>query len=73
MMLSTFKRGCANHPDNFCYVCGEYTPLADRVKVNSRIKNLHTSTILHAKWATKTKNGPHISAVTVAEQVFYFG
>ena len=37
MMLSTPKRGCVYHPDNFCYVCGEYTPLAHRVKLNSRI------------------------------------
>ena len=27
-----------NHPDNFCYVCGEYTPPAHRVKLNSRIR-----------------------------------
>ena len=38
MMLSTSKRSCVNHPDNFCYVCGEYTPPAHRVKINSRIK-----------------------------------
>ena len=38
MMLSTSKRGCINHSDNFCYVCGEYTPPAHRVKINSRIK-----------------------------------
>ena len=38
MILSTPKRGCANHPDNFCYVRGEYTPPAHCVKINSRIK-----------------------------------
>ena len=38
MMLSSSKRGCINHPDNFCYVCGEYTPPAHRVKLNSRIR-----------------------------------
>ena len=37
MMLSTSKRSCVNHPDNF-YVCGEYTPPAHRVMINSRIK-----------------------------------
>ena len=38
MMLSTSKHSCVNHPDNFCYVCGEYTPPAHHVKINSRIK-----------------------------------
>ena len=37
-MLSSSKHGCINHPDNFCYVCGEYTPPAHRVKLNSRIR-----------------------------------
>ena len=36
-MLSTSKRSCVNHPDNFYYVCGEYTPPAHRVKIDSRI------------------------------------
>ena len=38
MMLSSSKRDCINHPDNFCYVCGEYTLPAHRVKLNSRIR-----------------------------------
>ena len=38
MIRSTHKRGCVNHPDNFCYVCGEYTPPAHRVNLNSRIR-----------------------------------
>ena len=38
MMLSNSKHGCINHPENFCYVCGEYTPPAHRVKLNSRIR-----------------------------------
>ena len=38
MMLSSSKRGYINHPDNFCYVRGEYTPPAHRVKLNSRIR-----------------------------------
>ena len=37
MMPSSSKRGCINHPDNFCYVCGEYIPPAHRVNLNSRI------------------------------------
>ena len=38
MMLSIPKRGCVNHYNNFYYVCSEYTPLAHRVKLNSRIR-----------------------------------
>ena len=38
MMLSSSKRGCINHPNNFFYVCGEYTPPAHRVKLNNRIR-----------------------------------
>ena len=37
-MLSTPKRGCVNHSDNFCCVCDEYTLLAHRLKLNSRIR-----------------------------------
>ena len=40
-MLSTSKRDGVNHPDNFRYVCGEYTPLAHRVKLNSRIRHAY--------------------------------
>ena len=38
LILLTTIRGCANHPDNFRYVCGEYTLLAYRVKQNRKIR-----------------------------------
>ena len=41
MMPSIPKRGCVDHHNNFCYVCGEYTPLAQRVKLNSRIRHAY--------------------------------
>ena len=62
MMLFSSKRGCINRPENFCYVCCEYTPPAHRVKLNSRIGYAYKH----------YKNGPHIFAATVAEQVFCF-
>ena len=37
-MLSTVKRGCIDHSDNICYICGEYIPPAHHVLLNSRIK-----------------------------------
>ena len=72
MMLSSSKRGCINHPDNFCYVCGEYTPPAHRVKLNSRITYAYKH-YFACQVGNQDKNGPHIFAATVAEQVFYFG
>ena len=72
MLLSSSKRGCINHPDNFCYVCGEYTPTAYHVKLNSRIRYA-CKHYFACQVATKIKNGPHIFAATVAEQVFCFG
>ena len=41
MMPSIPKRVCVDHHNNFCYVCGEYTPLAQRVKLNSRIRHAY--------------------------------
>ena len=37
MPPSSTKR-CINHPDNFCYICVEYTPPTHRAKLSSRIK-----------------------------------
>ena len=58
-MLSSSKRGCINHSDNFCYVCGEYTPPAHRVKLNSRIRYAYKHYFAcqvgnqHKKWAPR--------------------
>ena len=40
-MLSTSKRGCVKHPDNFCYACDDYAPLAHRLMLNSRIRHAY--------------------------------
>ena len=30
--MSSHRRKCKNHPDNFCYICGKYKPPAHRKK-----------------------------------------
>ena len=72
MMLSSPKRGCVNHPDNFCYVCGKYTPLAHRVKLNSRLRYAYKHFRMPSR-RPRYKKWTHIFAPTVAEQVFCFG
>ena len=37
-MPPSSKRHGINHPDNFCYICGAYTPPTHRAKLSSRIK-----------------------------------
>ena len=40
-MPPSSKRRCINHPDNFCYICCEYTPPTHRAKLSNRIKLAH--------------------------------
>ena len=37
-MSSSSRRCCTNHPDNFCYICGQYTPPAHRMTLSHRVK-----------------------------------
>ena len=60
MKLSTPKRGCVNHPDNFCYVCSDYTPLAHRVKLNSRISYAYKNYFACQVGDQDKKWAPHI-------------
>ena len=71
-MPPSCKRRCINHPDNFCYICGEYTPPTHHAKLSSRMKLVYAH-FLDAKWVMKTRNGRHIFVAIVAEQVFCFG
>ena len=60
MMLSTSKHSCVNHPDNFCYVSGEYTPPAHSVKINSRIKFVYKHYFARQIGDQDKKWAPHI-------------
>lgn len=37
-MASTSRRSCVNHPDVFCYVCGEYTVKESRKTISEFVK-----------------------------------
>ena len=32
------NRGCINHPDNFCYICGQFTTRDQRKNLSSKVK-----------------------------------
>lgn len=31
------RRGCVNHPDNFCYICGQFTPSDQRRNLTKKV------------------------------------
>ena len=35
------RRTCVNHPDNFCYVCGKFTPSDQRKNITSKMKTAY--------------------------------
>lgn len=35
------RRGCKNSPDNFCYICGRYTPSKQRRNLAERVKTAY--------------------------------
>ena len=55
--MSSRKRKCKNDPDNFCYICGQYTPPVHRRKFTPKVKILYcTSFTLGVKLETRTRN-----------------
>ncbi|KAI6657155.1 hypothetical protein LOD99_15941 [Oopsacas minuta] len=36
--MNTSRRQCTNHPDNFCYICGKFTPKHQRRNIANRVK-----------------------------------
>lgn len=36
--MKKIKRGCLNHPDNFCYVCGKFAPRDQRKSLSTKVK-----------------------------------
>ena len=37
------RRNCINAPDNFCYICGEFTPESKRKPITQNMKMAHFS------------------------------
>jgi len=55
-------RKCVNHPDGFCYVCGDLTFKDQRLCLIPAVKNV-TNYTLAVNWGIKIRNGPLISAL----------
>jgi hypothetical protein len=39
--MSSSRRSCVNHPDVFCYICGEYTLKENRKTVSDFVKRAY--------------------------------
>ena len=37
----TNRRLCVNHPDNFCHVCGQFSPQDQRKNISKRLKTAY--------------------------------
>ena len=55
-------RKCVNHPDNFCYVCGDMAFKDQRRSLTPVVKNIMNYT-LAVKWGIKIRNGSLVSTV----------
>ena len=40
--MSSLRRKCKNDPDNFCYICGQYTPPVYRRKFTPKVNIVYT-------------------------------
>jgi hypothetical protein len=50
-------RKCVNHPDSFCYVCGDFTFKVQGRSLTALIKNVMNFT-LRVKSGIKIRSGP---------------
>ena len=66
-MASTSRRSCVNHPDVFCYMCGEYTLKESRKPISDFVKRCYVAYFgvhlgdQHKAWA------PHLVGKTCFE------
>ena len=65
-------RKCVNHPDSFCYVCGDLTFKDQRQVWLHWLKNIMNYT-LAVKWGIKIRTGPLIYAVWPVWNVWQIG
>jgi hypothetical protein len=42
-VMATSRRSCLNHPDVFCYICGEYTLKSSRKPISEFVKRAYVS------------------------------
>lgn len=57
-------RYCVNHPDNFCYVCGKFTPKIQRRSITNLVKKAY-KLYFDCALGDQDKNfAPHIACIT---------
>lgn len=67
--MASARRGCNNHPDVFCYICGEYTFLDNRVNISDFIKRAYLG-YFGVKLGDQDKAwAPHIVCKTCSEHL----
>lgn len=63
-MATGKHRCCINHPDNFCYMCGKFTPKAQRKAITDLIKKAY-KLYFDCPLGDQDKNfAPHIACIT---------
>ena len=69
IMTSGKTRGCVNHPNNFCYVCGKFTPKAQRKPSTNLVKKVYlvrTKQYFYFALDNQDKSfAPHIACRTI--------
>lgn len=67
--MATSRRSCINHPDIFCYICGEYTLKANRKPISEFVKRAYVG-YFGVKLGDQDKQwAPHIVCKTCIEQL----
>lgn len=62
-MAYSKSRCCLNHPDNFCYVCGKFTPKAQRKPITELVKKAY-KLYFDCPVGDQDKNfAPHIACI----------
>ena len=62
----TSRRKCLNHPDKFCYICGEFCTSENRKSVTDFVQQAYIWHTLIAGLVIRTKSGPLTLCASVA-------
>lgn len=64
------SRGCINHPDSFCYICGEFTIKKYRRAITSKIKTLYKLYFQCAVGEQDKTWAPHVCCVRCSSGLY---
>ena len=63
--MISLRRSCSNHPDEFCYICGEYTLKEQRISINDFVNKKPDCTYFGMKFGDQDKSwDPDIVCIT---------